>query len=424
MDQPEPDAAPAPKGHLWGLLIVVTVLVAYAALAFMRHSSHLVWDEVRYLKYAERLTHGYYVNPGNPDFVNGPGYPIVLMPFTGGGEAWLWARLLNAFFMAGAAGFVWLTVRCYAGTAWAAAAAVLVGFHPTLLWMGFALMTEPLAMFCLCGFVWSFCNALWLPGRQARRWIISASLFLGWLVLTRVFFGHVLVATACACLLLLPFLRAWGTALRRTLLIMSGAFLLCVPYLAHTWQKTGQVLCWSTNSGELLYWMTSTHSGENGHWFSIEDAQDVPEVASEHAEFYARTQALPVLEREAAFKTMAMQWLKADPKGVFYNWLCNVVRLAFGFPRSHQEEELRTVVLVFVNGVLILLASVAGLIALRRWRSLPAEIWLLQIFIAFYLGGSSLAPALPRYFVLAVPILLLGLAATFHRNVRVSLTRS
>ncbi|HYF33659.1 MAG TPA: glycosyltransferase family 39 protein [Prosthecobacter sp.] len=403
---------PESKNH-WGLIITCAVLFIYGALAVARHSPGLIWDEVRYLGYADRLNHGFYVSDADPDFVNGPGYPIVLTPFV---HARLAARLLNAVLMAGAVWFMWLTVRRYAGACWAAAAAALVGFHPTLLWMGFAIMTEPLAIFCLTGFVWAFCAAL----RGSKPALIGASLLMGWLILTRVFFGHVIMATSVFCLLAWPFLKPWRAALNRTLLIMAGAFLLCVPYLIHTWQKTGQILCWSTNSGELLYWMTSSHQGENGHWFSIEDARDVPEVAARHAAFYEEVYKLPVLTREAVFKAAAMKALKEDPKGAFYNWLCNIVRLAFGFPRSHQPEELRTVVLILVNGPIILFSLIAGGIALRRWRSLPPEIWLLVVFVLFYLGGSTLAPALPRYFVLAVPILLLAMAATFQRHLKIS----
>ena len=42
-------------------------------------------------------------------------------------------------------------------------------------------------------------------------------------------------------------------------------------------------------------------------------------------------------------------------------------------------------------------------------------------FAAIYLGGSSLAPALPRYFVIVLPILLLGVAAVWTRHVRIGL---
>lgn len=407
------------REHRPGWILALLVFLLYASLSVLRHSDHLIWDEGRYLGYAENLTQGFYVSDADPDFVNGPGYPVVLMPFHSGPEMQRLARVLNAFFMAGAVLFVWFTVKAYAGRGWALGVAALTGLHPTLIWMGFALMTEPLSMFCVCGFVWAFCRAL-----RGAGWagLVVAGLFLGWLILTRVFFGHVLTATTFVTLGLLLVCKPWRPVLRRALLVWAVAGAMCVPYLAYTQKKTGQVLCWSTNSGELLYWMTSHHDGENGHWFSTEDAQAHPDVAPLHDAFYEAVLKKPVLEREAIFKEAAKANLKANPRQVFYNWVCNLSRLAFGFPRSHQPEELRTVVLIFTNGPLILFAAGMGLLGLWRWRGLPAEIWLLVVFAAFYLGGSTLAPALPRYFVLMVPALGLASAAMWSRHVRLTLT--
>lgn len=397
--------------------IMALVLVIYGILAVSRHSEQLIWDEGRYMEGAQNLLQGFYVTEKDPDFVNGPGYPIVLMPFAGGPSAWLFARLLNAFFMVGAMAFVWLTVRHYANSVWALVGAILVGLHPTLVWMGFAIMTEPLAMFCITGFMWSFC---WAVRAQSWRVALIAAFFLGWLILTRVFFGHVLMATAVLCLGLMV-LKEWRPTLRLTLFVLATAFAMCVPYLCYTKAKTGQTLCWSTNSGELLYWMTSNHEGENGHWFSTQDAQEHPDLAPKHDEYYEVVYQKPVLEREAMFKATALANLKADPSAVAYNWVCNVVRLAFGFPRSHQAEELRTIVLIGVNGPLILMAIAGGLIGAFRWRTVPMEVWLMVGFISFYLGGSSLAPSLPRYFVLAVPVLFLATSVVWNRHVRVGL---
>jgi 4-amino-4-deoxy-L-arabinose transferase-like glycosyltransferase len=394
------------------------VLVIHAALAFLRHSEALIWDEGRYLQYAKRLVQGFYVPAGNPDFINGPGYPILLMPFIADGSTLLMARLLNAFFMAGAVWFVWLTMRRYATPRWAAAGAWITGLHPTLVWMSFAIMTEPLSMFCLTGFMWAFTHAL--RGERGWHWIASAAGFLGWLTLTRVIFGHVMMASLVMCSALL-LIREWRPQLKRALLVLAGGFMLCVPWLVHTWQKTGQILCWSTTSGELLYWMCSHREGENGHWFNYKDAMTLPALAPHHGDFFEETLKLPVPEREAAFKAAAMTSLKANPKQFAYNWACNLSRLAFGFPRSHLPEELRSVVLIAINGPIIAAATLLGLLGLWRWRSLPVEIWLLMGFSAIYLGGSSLAPALPRYFVIVLPILLLGVAAVWSRHVRISL---
>ncbi|MCX6857493.1 MAG: hypothetical protein NTV80_21620, partial [Verrucomicrobia bacterium] len=300
------------RTHLPGIIAVATLLCIYGALAILRHSDKLIWDEGRYLIYAKNLTQGFYVDGANPDFVNGPGYPIVLMPFCWSAKGWLMARLLNAVFMAGAAGFVWLTLRRYAGAGWAALGAWVLGLHPSLLWMGFAIMTEPLSMFCLTGFMWAFCHALRVGG---CRWIMTATLFLGWLTLTRVFFGHVIMASAVMSLLLL-LVREWRVQIRRALLILGGAFFMCTPYLYHTWQKTGEVLCWSTNSGELFYWMSSANEGENGHWFCYSDAKQLPQLAGNHAAFFTDVLNRPALEREALFKKAAAENLKAHPMQV------------------------------------------------------------------------------------------------------------
>lgn len=418
MTDAPPSSAPVSRT---GVLLMVVTLVIYTALALVRHSDTLIWDEDRYLAYATNLTQGFYVTDAKPDFVNGPGYPILLMPFVSGPKAWLWARLLNGVFMAGAVGFVWVTLRAYTGKLWSAAGALLTGLHPTLLWMGFSIMTEPLATFCLTGFVWAFTQALRIH-RWSWKWVGIAALFLGWLILTRVFFGHVLMATSALCVGLWVCIKAWRPALLRALAIMAGALLICVPYLAYTQAKTGEFLCWSTNSGELLYWMTSHHEGENGHWFSTKDVQEHPELAPLHDAFYEQVMTQPVAQREEMFKATAMANLRANPKRVVYNWACNITRLAFGFPRSHQPEELRCIVLIMVNGPLIFMALVAGAVGLRFWKSVPVEIWLLMGFTAFYLGGSTLAPSLPRYFVPMVPVLWLGVAQVWSRHVRVSVT--
>lgn len=411
------------RPNFWGGFVVAVVFVIYAALSVFRHSSTLIWDEHRYIESATNLTQGFYVPDSDPSFVNGPGYPVVLLPFVSGPDAWLWARVLNAVFMAGAVGFVWLTVRRYAGAWWALGGSLITAFHPTFLWMGFSIMSEPLSVFLLTGFAWAFTRALApesLAGKGGWRWVALAVFFFTWLIMTRVFFGHVLAAMAVLSVLLLG-IKDWRPALRRTLAILAGSFVLCLPWLGYTYSKTGHVMCWSTNSSELLYWLTSHREGENGHWFGRTDVETKDYIHPDHKAFYRELFTHSILEREKMYKERAVAQFKEAPAKVAYNWLCNLSRLAFGFPRSHQQEELRMVVLVLINGPLILVACLAGLLGLIRWRLLPVELWLLMAMAAFYLGGSSLAPALPRYFVLMVPILWLGVAAVFRRVLSVKI---
>jgi hypothetical protein len=422
-----------------GWLLILLVFLAHGGLAVLRHSTQPVWDEGRYLECALHLLGKPIDSFDDSDFVNGPGYPLMLVPFVAlipelqqvineerdlaSATPLLLARILNAFLMAGAALFVWLTLRHYAGHGWALAGAAWVGLHPSLLWLSFALMTEPLTTFCLTGFGWAFCHALRSPTRPLR-WLLTAAFCLGWLTLTRVFFGHVIVATAVLSLAAYPLVRPWRPALRRTLVILAGALLICAPYLHHTWKKTGHFPTWSTNSGELLYWITSHYPGENGHWFSYEEAQTHPDLAPNHAAFFREALAKPVAEREALFKERAKQNLQANPKAFFYNWLCNLSRLAFGFPRSFQSEELRNNTILFLNGPVIVAGLLGGLIGLRFWRRVPVELWLLAAMSALYLGGTSLAPSLPRYFVVVAPWLIIASGSVLHRHLRITLQPS
>ncbi|MFZ4765546.1 MAG: hypothetical protein ACOYMN_11380 [Roseimicrobium sp.] len=98
------------------------------------------------------------------------------------------------------------------------------------------------------------------------------------------------------------------------------------------------------------------------------------------------------------------------------------MRLPLDFPRSHHTEELSTALIVFFNVPLLLATAAVAFFAIRRPRSLPTELWLLALFTFVYLGGSTLASSLARYFVVVAPLLWLLVAAAFSRNVQVRLT--
>ena len=413
-----PDAK-SPTKRLEFLLLGGTLLF-YVVVTLLAQRPDLIWDEGRYLWFAKSLTQGSYVTPEKPDIINGPGYPLVLAGLLMVKTPLLGLRMFNAVFMALAAWFSFRAVLPYAGKRWALGVALVMALHPSLVRTAPYLMTEALAVCCIAGFTWAFTTAL-----RTEKWnwfvILAAAFAFAWLTLTRVFFGNVLMAFAAFLIVLLPFWKSQRGKLLRSMTVMAIAFAMCVPWLAYTKAKTGDTLCWSTNGGELLYWATSTHEGENGHWFSEEDAQNKPElVANGHRDFYKANYYLPVKEREAALKQKALENIRSNPKGVLKNWLCNWGRLVFGFPRSYQAEELIMLVLVGVNGPLLLIVLVAAFVGWRNWRALPAEILLLALMIFIYLGGTSLLPGLPRYTVVVWPWIGLGVAVVWVRNLKVT----
>lgn len=399
-----------PFTRLDAVLLVGTLLL-YVAVTLAADRPDLIWDEGRYLWFGQNLTQGAYTTPEKPDLINGPGYPLVLAVLLLLKTPLLGLRMFNAVFMALAAWFSFRAVLPCAGRRWALGVALVTALHPNLVRTAPYLMTEALAVCCIAGFAWAFTAAL-RAERAGWAAIVAAAFALAWLTMTRVFFGNVIMASAVFVAMLLPLWKSARTQLLRALAVLALAFAMCVPWLAYTKSKTGDTLCWSTNGGELLYWATSTHEGENGHWFSEEDAQNKPElVANGHRDFYRDHYYLPVKERESALKKKALENIRANPKGVFKNWLCNWGRLIFGFPRSYQPEELVTLVLVAVNGPLVLAVLITLWVGWRHRRTIPPEAMLLALMTFIYFGGTSLLPGLPRYTIVAWPWIGVGMAA-------------
>lgn len=402
-------------------LLGLSVLVLHVVTALLVDRPDLIWDEGRYLEGAVSLTKGSFVTPENPDIVNGPGYPLVLAPLLALHVPLLGLRLLNSLFMALATWFSFRAVLPYAGRGWAIAVALVTGLHPSLLRVAPFLMTESLALCCVAGFAWAFTAAL---RSEKIAWgpILVSAFAMGWLTMTRVFFGNVIMASVFFMVILLPVWKKARSSLLRALLMLGLAFVLCLPWLAYTKSKTGDTLCWSTNAGELLYWATSTNHGENGHWFSDIDAINKPElVANGHREFYQAHYYLPVKEREDAFKKQAMENLRANPVGAFKNWLCNWGRLLLGWPRSFHAEELLMLVLVAANIPLVLVVLLTLGVGCVKWRSVPPELHLLALMSFIYLGGTSLLPGLPRYTLVIWPWMGLGVAMVLSRHLRLRL---
>lgn len=403
-----------------GLVLFAGTLLLHVLNVLVCDRPDFIWDEARYEMYATHLTQGRYATPEKPDLVNGPGYPLVLAPLLAAGAPLILLRGLNALFMSLAAWFSFRAVLPYAGARWAVAVALVTALHPNLARTAPYLMTEALAVCCIAGFAWAFTSAL-RSDNWAWGWISGAAFAWGWLALTRVFFGHVMLAAAALLVLMLGFKRLRMPVLR-ALAVLGLAFTMCVPWLAYTKSWTGEWLCWATNGGELLYWATSTHEGENGHWFSEMDSQTKPQlIASGHRDFYQTYYYLPVMDREAAFKKKAMENLRANPKGVLKNWVCNLGRLLVGFPRSYQNEELVMLVPALVNVPILFAVLLALLVAWRNRQKLPAEVFLLGLLVFIYLGGTSLLPGLPRYTFVVWPWIGLGIAAVLSKGLRIGL---
>jgi len=164
--------------------------VIYLVLAAALGSGDLIWEEPRYLAQAWYLGQADFAGDDFPSVLNGPGYPLALMPGVLAALPTAALRALNAVFMALAVWFTYRAVEAYAGTRWAAAIAAVAGFHPIFLRVAPRLMTEALALACIAAFTWAF-TAYLREARPRRAAVWVAVIALAWLMLTRVMFGPV-----------------------------------------------------------------------------------------------------------------------------------------------------------------------------------------------------------------------------------------
>lgn len=403
-----------------GCLLALLALL-YSGISLALYSEAPSADESWYYQTASDFAQGDFLSEARGEIV-APGYPLFLAGMLKSGFPLRAMKGVNVVLLLGGLWCFYRAARLFLPGRVALPATAAVGLHPLLLrWVAF-LMTESFAFFCASAFVCCLCMLLQRRTLSWRILLATAAAFAA-LCLTRTLFAYVAVAgiLACACgcavaLLIpkrdaaVPFLRA-GSAL-------ILALLLCAPYLSLTRLHTGKFFYWSSYGGGLLYWVTSPYPDELGDWHSIEDVQDHPILASRHLEFLTATEALPLNQREAAYRGKAMENLRLHPAKLLRNWGNNVSRLFFGTPRSFMNERGQTHIYIWPHVCILVSAALSLVIAARCWRNVPPSLWILALLGATYLGGSALLPAMPRYLVPVLPIAALWLAFTFSQLVR------
>jgi hypothetical protein len=248
--------------------------------------------------------------------------------------------------------------------------------------------------------------------------ILIPAFFLAYLALTKIIFGYV-ITIGIFVFAVYAVLRKSRKA-RTMALVFVLALLFCTPYLIYTYNLTGIVFCWGTGEG-LLYWMSTPYAGESGDWHP-RDLSDYPQLKANHAEFWSKIERMDDLEeKKAVIKAETLKNIKEHPGKFFTNWLANVGRMLFSYPYSYQYQSIRTYFVIAPNMFIAVFIILGALLSVANRRSIPEDIFLLLIFIAIYLFGSSLLSASRRMFFPALPVIGLWLAYIFDRFVRVQL---
>src|SRR5437763_14929024 len=162
----------------------------------------------------------------------GPGYPLLLIPFVAFGLPWIAAELLNGLFHFIAILYFYALIRSYISMTNALIVALCLGLYPPLMRNVSAVGPEDLTLLLVCGFMFHF-SALYNNSRRHRLHLLTASLYLTSLAVTKIVFGYVLVTVFAFFLLVLIWRRT--PKIRTAAAVFVIALICSVPYLVYTY---------------------------------------------------------------------------------------------------------------------------------------------------------------------------------------------
>ncbi len=388
----------------------------YVLMVLLLHDDAFSGDEERYYQFAQNLTNGFY-SPSPPDINlwNGPGYPFFLVPFVYLGAPLILITLFNAIFQYLSVVLLYQSLKDYVFHKLATAITIFWGcYYISFQELG-SMLTESFSLFIVTLFLYLFTQ---VKAERPLKFVIASGIVLGYLALTKIIFGYVILVMLALSLLQFSFkskLQSKPIITRNFIGIFAIALLMNIPYLVYTYSLTGKLLYWGNSGGSSLYWMSTPYENEYGDWNNSTFTANChnPNIpcnayllAKNHQKDMDYILSLPKIEQDDAYKDIAMQNIRTHPQKYLQNITSNVSRLFFGIPISYYPQQFSTV-LRFPPNILLLSVMVLSLgLWLLYFNSIPIEVRYLIFLSLIYLGGTSLLSAYPRMLYVIVPIIL------------------
>jgi hypothetical protein len=389
-------------------------LFLYSYIIVINKWPKLYGDEIRYADFAWHLLHGYYSPPApHIDLWNGPGYPLVIVPFMALKIHALYITLINGLFQYLAVVFLYKALKLFTNSKVALLFCLPFAIYPNALSLLPILYTEAFTCLLVSSFVYAV-SLFYVKGYS--RYIIASGLILGYLTLTKIIFGYVLIISIFVCIILLLFKnnRGYFAAPLKILLI---AFAVTVPYLMYTYHLTGKVFYWGDSGGMSLYWMSSPYENEYGDW-KLPDLSNnqyptlfkSPEGAAmlrkNHLTEVSFILRYNEVDRDLLFKQAAIRNIEGHPLKFVVNYYYNCSRMLFNFPYSYAYQN-GAIVGNIIRGSLILWLCVIGtIVTWVNWRKIIHPVRFLLMITIIYLLLSGALSAYPRQLDVMMPVLL------------------
>jgi hypothetical protein len=387
-------------------------------------------DQTRYLNYASNILDGFYSPPApDIDLGNGPGYPLLLVPFVAMGLPLVMITLLNALLFYLSIVYLFKTLERFVSFEVALLFSLFFAFYLNAYENITFVLPETLSLFLVTLAGWAMMKTFDPESSGSKvRYILLTGFLIGYLALTKPIFGYVIAVFICVSIPAVLVYRKSGQ-LRSSLFILLIALTVTLPYLGYTWNLTGRFFYWSSFGGDNLYWMSTPHQEEYGSWILYNPARagiiesEGGQVGLEES-FYDNHSAqldkiahLKGVEKDDALRNLAIHNIREHPEKFLLNCLSNMSRILFNFPYSYKLQSAKTLVRLPFNGAIVFLALVMLIPTILNWRKIPYPYRFLLLFSIVYLGGSLLGSAETRMFTIIVPFILFWLAFMVDRTV-------
>jgi len=286
------------------------------------------------------------------------------------------------------------------------------------------ILTEPFSLFLITLYLYLFVQS---KKNNALKFTIGSGIVLGYLALTKIIFGYVVLAMLLVTTFLYTFQKK-NTTSRNLVGVLIIAFLMNCPYLAYTYSLTGKYLYWGNSGGLSLYWMSTPHQNEYGDWNhptftaycqnpNIPCNADL--LAKNHQKDIDYILSLPKIEQDDAYKNIALRNIHEHPLKYLQNVVANVSRLFFGIPFSYYPQQPWTFLRFPPNALLFSMMVLSLVLWLVNFRKTPVEVSFLVFLSLTYLGGTSLLSAYPRMLSIVVPMILFWCGYILSRNISI-----
>lgn len=434
-------------------LLFFPFLLVYIFVVLLLQNNVFWGDELSYLNQAQNLLHGFYSPPApNIELRNGPGYPIIILPFVALNVPLVYIKLLNAFFLYLSIVFLFKTLIQLVSFRKALIVGLFWGCYYNALDFISMLYSEVFTVFLVSLLVYFLLKAF-NPGefKKSRKYVYGSGFILGYIVLTKVIFGYVLLFMLIGSALLW-LLNRHAINYKRGIIILLVASVTVIPYLSYTYHLTGRVFYWSTTGGNNLYWMSGLAEDEYGSWFPdpatdgytgtplIDEKAGTQQggmlniknrtiytpgaedsIKAHHQKYFVEINKYKGIERDDAYKKVVMENIKSHPVKFIKNCISNIGRMLFNYPYSYTPQKPGTLFRLPLNGILVVLILFCLAPTFINWRKIIYPLRFLLFIVLLYLGGSIFGSAEIRMFTVIVPILLVWIAFIIQKSMKINL---